>query len=217
MSAAGGKTTSGTWCCCLLPAPRNRRTGGGWTARHLMMHSETGARDKEARRDDSVLQGQGRPRNVPLHLRYLYRQTREHRPLSHSRTRVQRLVVCPYGSPCRCRCPRCHDSGTIWGGGCLVRCPSEALAVMKRDDYQAEQARDCHAEARALDRRARAYRRIRNTLVRQLRASDPVRWTMSALATEVGCSKELIAFILRPVPAGTRDGAASPTPGQPPR
>jgi hypothetical protein len=87
---------------------------------------------------------------------------------------------------------------------------------VKRDDYRVEQARDYHAEARALDQRAHAYRRMRNTLVRTLRTGDPEKWTLSALAAEVGCSKELIAFILRPVPAGTRDDDASSTPARPP-
>ena len=76
---------------------------------------------------------------------------------------------------------------------------------MNTDDYRVEQARRHHAQARALDQRAHRYRVLRNALVRALRASDPERWTMSRLAAEVGCSKELIAFILRPVPAGTTD------------
>lgn len=44
---------------------------------------------------------------------------------------------------------------------------------------------------------ARRYREQRDRLVRLLRREDPGTWTLTKLAREVGCSKELIAHILR--------------------
>ncbi len=68
---------------------------------------------------------------------------------------------------------------------------------MDADDYRAEQARRLHLEATGLSARASRLRVMRDTLVCVLRESDPERWTMGALARELGCSKELIAHILR--------------------
>jgi AraC-like DNA-binding protein len=62
-----------------------------------------------------------------------------------------------------------------------------------------------HASAHGHDEAARQRRDVRDLLVRELRAEDPKKWTMSALAAEVGCSKELIAYILK-----TEDRDAGP-------
>jgi hypothetical protein len=66
-----------------------------------------------------------------------------------------------------------------------------------QDEYRAEQARQHHADAAQLTKRARDLRLLRNALVRALRASNPDYWTLSQLGRELGCSKELIAHILR--------------------
>lgn len=68
---------------------------------------------------------------------------------------------------------------------------------MTADDPRGERARDAHAMATANDSISRGYRDARDALVRELRAEDPGKWTLSALAAEVGCSKELIAYILK--------------------
>jgi hypothetical protein len=64
-------------------------------------------------------------------------------------------------------------------------------------DPRIQQAREHHrraAEALAL---AERHRRQRDALIRQARATDPDRWSYSALAAAIGCSKELIAAIVK--------------------
>jgi AraC-like DNA-binding protein len=58
-------------------------------------------------------------------------------------------------------------------------------------------ARDAHASAHGHDQAARDRRDTRDAVVRELRAEDPKTWTLSRLAAAVGCSKELIAYILK--------------------
>lgn len=41
------------------------------------------------------------------------------------------------------------------------------------------------------------HRAQRDQLVRQLRAEDPEYWTYPALARAVGCSPELVAYIIK--------------------
>jgi hypothetical protein len=47
------------------------------------------------------------------------------------------------------------------------------------------------------DKSARQHRDQRDRLVKQLRAEDSERWTYPALAAAVGCSRELIAAIVK--------------------
>jgi AraC-like DNA-binding protein len=84
---------------------------------------------------------------------------------------------------------------------------------MDLDDYRVEQARSHHLEATGLSERASRFRRLRDELVGVLRESDPERWTMGALAREVGCSKELIAYILRE--RARRQGVTASSSGRP--
>jgi hypothetical protein len=65
------------------------------------------------------------------------------------------------------------------------------------EDLRPVQARMFHAEAAANDTRARGNRNSRDAIVRELRAEDPKQWTLSRLADAVGCSKELIAYIVK--------------------
>lgn len=58
-------------------------------------------------------------------------------------------------------------------------------------------ARENHRLSGADEASARSHRDQRDNIVRQLRAEDPKLWTLSALARDVGCSKELIAHILK--------------------
>jgi len=64
-------------------------------------------------------------------------------------------------------------------------------------DIRAQQAREHHRESAGLTEQATRHRQQRDTLVRQLRADDPGRWSYAALAKAVGCSPELIAHIMR--------------------
>ena len=71
------------------------------------------------------------------------------------------------------------------------------MGTVTEDDFRPYQARVAHRQAGDSDLIARQHRDDRDRLVRELRAEDPKAWTMSRLAEEVGCSKELIAYILR--------------------
>lgn len=64
-------------------------------------------------------------------------------------------------------------------------------------DVRAAQARENHRLAGESKAQARLYQEQRDHLVRLLRSEDPETWTFSALARAVGCSKELIALILK--------------------
>ena len=64
-------------------------------------------------------------------------------------------------------------------------------------DPAIQQAREHHrraAEALAL---AERHRQQRDALIRRAREDHPGRWSYGALAAAVGCSKELIAAIVK--------------------
>jgi ribosome-binding protein aMBF1 (putative translation factor) len=64
-------------------------------------------------------------------------------------------------------------------------------------DPNIQQARDHHrraAEALAL---AERHRQQRDALIRRAREDNPDRWSYSALAAAIGCSKELIAAVIK--------------------
>jgi ribosome-binding protein aMBF1 (putative translation factor) len=64
-------------------------------------------------------------------------------------------------------------------------------------DPRIQQAREHHqraAEALAL---AERHRQQRDALIRRAREEDPGRWSYNALAAAIGCSKELIAAIIK--------------------
>jgi len=64
-------------------------------------------------------------------------------------------------------------------------------------DVRAALARDHHRAAANSSEEAGRHRAQRDRLIRQLRAEDPVTWTYSALAAPVGCSPELVAFVVK--------------------
>jgi hypothetical protein len=64
-------------------------------------------------------------------------------------------------------------------------------------DSRAARARELHRLAAEADALAASRRSERDRLVLQLRAEDPQRWSYTALAAAVGCSRELVALILR--------------------
>ena len=68
-------------------------------------------------------------------------------------------------------------------------------------DIRAATAREENRLAAEDERSAGLHREKRDRLVRQLRAEDPGRWTYPALAKAVGCSPELIAYIVKSVQA----------------
>lgn len=64
-------------------------------------------------------------------------------------------------------------------------------------DPKATLARSYHHEAQKADGAARQFRLQRDRMVRQLRREDPRWWSYARLAKAVGCSRELIAVILK--------------------
>lgn len=66
-------------------------------------------------------------------------------------------------------------------------------------DIRAQQAREHHRNSIARTDEADREREQRDRLVRALRAEDPKTWTYPALAAAVGCSPELIAYIIKNV------------------
>jgi hypothetical protein len=73
-------------------------------------------------------------------------------------------------------------------------------------DVRAQQAREHHRESAGLTDQAARHRQQRDALVRQLRADDPAAWSYGALAKAVGCSPELIAYIIRTSREGAING-----------
>ena len=65
------------------------------------------------------------------------------------------------------------------------------------DDVLAARARVLHEEAIAMDRRSRQLRDERDLLIRKLRVNDPQRWSYGTLAKVIGCSRELVAAVVK--------------------
>lgn len=78
-------------------------------------------------------------------------------------------------------------------------------------DVRLQQAREHHRAADADGVSATRHREMRDQMIRQLRAEDPAMWTYPALAAGVGCSPELIAYILSRK-RSLRAGISTPTP-----
>ncbi len=76
-------------------------------------------------------------------------------------------------------------------------------------DARAALARQYHQASINSGEEAGQHRAQRDQLIRQLRAEDPLTWTYDALAKAVGCSPELIAYIVKNVPAQDRNGFAA--------
>lgn len=64
-------------------------------------------------------------------------------------------------------------------------------------DARAARARELHRKALEADELAARQRSERDELILRLRADDPKRWSYSALASALGCSRELIALVVR--------------------
>ena len=64
-------------------------------------------------------------------------------------------------------------------------------------DPNIAQAREHHRRAAEAAALADRHREQRDALIRRARETEPGRWSYSALAAAVGCSKELIAAIIK--------------------
>lgn len=64
-------------------------------------------------------------------------------------------------------------------------------------DARAARARELHRKALEADALAARQRAERDALIRRLRLEDPKRWSYGALAAALGCSRELIALVVK--------------------
>ena len=64
-------------------------------------------------------------------------------------------------------------------------------------DARAARAKELHAKALQADELAARQRAQRDELIKRLRNEDPKRWSGGALAAAIGCSRELIALVVR--------------------
>lgn len=93
--------------------------------------------------------------------------------------------------------------------GGVVPAPTGARGGATRrsgvSDLTAARARELHEQATLAEQRAADLRAQRDDLIRRLRAEDEDRWSYGVLAKAVGCSRELIAQIVkRARPTGGR-------------
>lgn len=82
------------------------------------------------------------------------------------------------------------------GGGT----PSGGAAASRSggsSDVRVARARELHHKALEADELAARQRAERDALIRRLRAEDPTRWSYGALAAALGCSRELIALVVK--------------------
>ena len=63
-------------------------------------------------------------------------------------------------------------------------------------DIKVQQAREHHARSLEKEAEAGREREQRDRLIRQIREDDPGYWSYGALARAIGCSRELIAYII---------------------
>lgn len=75
--------------------------------------------------------------------------------------------------------------------------PRRARTRTGVSDSRAARARELHAKAAEADQAAARYRAERDRLIHQLRDEDPSRWSYGALAEVLGCSRELVALVVK--------------------
>jgi hypothetical protein len=78
--------------------------------------------------------------------------------------------------------------------------PSRGAAIRRSagtSDARAARARELHRKAVEADELAARLRAERDALILRLRAEDPQRWSYGALAAALGCSRELVALVVR--------------------
>lgn len=64
-------------------------------------------------------------------------------------------------------------------------------------DVRAVRARELHEQAAEAERRASELRAERDRIIKRLRAENEKRWSYGALAKVIGCSRELIAQVVK--------------------
>ena len=90
--------------------------------------------------------------------------------------------------------PGSERRGSARGGTSKGAAPRRTRGT---SDARAARARELHRKAAEADERAARLREERDRLIRQLREEDPKRWSYGALAAALGCSRELVALVLK--------------------
>lgn len=93
-----------------------------------------------------------------------------------------------------------HARGGTTHGAAPRRGASDPLGTRPSrgtSDPRAARARELHRKAAEADELAARYRLERDRLIAGLRAEDSTRWSYTALAAAIGCSRELIALVVR--------------------
>ena len=83
------------------------------------------------------------------------------------------------------------------GGGTPARGAASRRAQGGTSDVRVARARELHRKALEADELAARQRAERDALIRGLRAEDPKKWSYGALAAALGCSRELIALVVK--------------------
>ncbi len=87
--------------------------------------------------------------------------------------------------------------GSSVPGGGLAPKRGGAASRFGTPDVLAARARELHEAAAEAERRAAELRAQRDQLILRLRSEDERRWSYGALAKAIGCSRELIAQVVR--------------------
>ena len=83
------------------------------------------------------------------------------------------------------------------GGPASAAGSARPARVSGASDPLAARAAELHAKALTADAEAAHYRAERDEIINRLRQAEPERWSYTALARALGCSRELIAQIVR--------------------
>jgi hypothetical protein len=89
------------------------------------------------------------------------------------------------------------NRGGARGGTKGGAAPQRATRRSGTSDSRAARARELHAKAAEADQIAARYRAERDKLIHQLRDENPQRWSYGAIAAAMGCSRELVALVLK--------------------
>lgn len=65
------------------------------------------------------------------------------------------------------------------------------------EDSRLQQARTAHRDSIEFTANADRRRAARDKRIREVRAADPKKWSYAAIAKAVGCSPELVAYIVK--------------------
>lgn len=82
--------------------------------------------------------------------------------------------------------------------------PQRGAASRRRggiSDARLARARELHRKAAEAEELAARLRAERDSLIKRLRTEDPEKWSYGSLAAGIGCSRELVALVIKRKPA----------------